>query len=66
MPGDLPDPEIELASPASPALAVRFFYHCATWEAQYMVVVEVEQHRVQTQLILNPISPTFLITNFPC
>ena len=60
------DPEIKLTSPACPALAVRFFYHCATWEAQYMVVVEVEQHRVQTQLVLNPISTTFLISNFTC
>ena len=66
MPGDLPDPEIGLASPASPALAVRFFYRCATWEAQYMVVAEVERHRVQTQLVSNPISTTFLITNFSC
>ena len=30
--GDLPDPEIELASPA---LAERFFYHYTTWEALY-------------------------------
>ena len=30
-PGDLPDPEME---PASPALAADFFNHCATWEAQ--------------------------------
>ena len=26
--GDLPDPEIKPASPVSPALAGRFFYHC--------------------------------------
>ena len=32
-PGDLPDPGIEPASPASPALAGRFFYHLATKEA---------------------------------
>ena len=30
-PGNLPDQEIE---PASPALAGRFFYHWVTWEAQ--------------------------------
>ena len=31
--GDLPDPGIGTKSLASPALAGRFFYHCATWEA---------------------------------
>ena len=35
-PGDLPDPSAgtEPASLESPALAGRFFCHCATWEAQ--------------------------------
>ena len=32
-PGDLPDPGIELASHASPALAERFFTTSAAWEA---------------------------------
>ena len=32
-PGDLPHLEIELASPASPALADRFFTTSAGWEA---------------------------------
>ena len=32
-PGDLPDPNIEPASPMSPALAGRFFTTSATWEA---------------------------------
>ena len=32
-PGELPDPGIKLASTVSPALAGRFFYHWATWEA---------------------------------
>ena len=32
-PGDLPDPGIKPASLESPALAGRFFYHWATWEA---------------------------------
>ena len=32
--GDLPDPGIKLVSPASPALAGRFFTASATWEAQ--------------------------------
>ena len=32
-PGDLPDPGIELVSPASPALAGRFFTSSATWES---------------------------------
>ena len=31
--GDLPDPEIELASLTSPALAGRFFTPSASWEA---------------------------------
>ena len=33
-PGDLPKPGIKPASLLSPVLASRFFYHCATWEAQ--------------------------------
>ena len=33
LPGDLSDPEIELASLTSPALAGRFFTTSATWEA---------------------------------
>ena len=35
-PGDLPDPRIELASLASPALAGRFFTTSALWEAPHM------------------------------
>ena len=35
-PGDLPNPGIEPTSPLSPALAGRFFTHCATWEASCM------------------------------
>ena len=31
--GDLPDPEIEVVSLASPILAGRFFTNCTTWEA---------------------------------
>ena len=34
LPGDLPNPGIESASPASLALAGRFFTTSATWEAQ--------------------------------
>ena len=34
-PGALPDPGIELASPVTPVLADRFFYHRATWEDFY-------------------------------
>ena len=33
LPGDLPDPGIETASPVSPALAGEFFTNSATWEA---------------------------------
>ena len=32
LPGDLPDPGIEPASPVSPALAGGFFYQWATWD----------------------------------
>ena len=32
-PGDLPDPGIEPASPALPALGSRFFTNSSTWEA---------------------------------
>ena len=37
-PGDLPDLEIELESPMSPALAGRFFTTSATWEAHILCV----------------------------
>ena len=30
---DLPDPRMGTKSPASPALAGKFFYHCATWKS---------------------------------
>ena len=33
-PGDLLDPVMKTASPKSPALTGRFFYHRVTWEAQ--------------------------------
>ena len=32
IPGDLPDPEIEPGSFASPELAGVVFYHCTTWQ----------------------------------
>ena len=32
LPGDLPDPGIELVSPTSPALAGRFFTNAPTWK----------------------------------
>ena len=35
--GDLPDPEIEAVSLASPTLAGRFFTNCTTWEALTIV-----------------------------
>ena len=37
-PGDLPDPGIELASPAPPALVGIFFTHCTTYIYQEIVV----------------------------
>ena len=36
-PGDLPNPGIEPASPGSPALADRIFYHLATWEGHTLI-----------------------------
>ena len=33
-PGNLPDPEVKLESPMSPALAGKFFTTSAIWEAQ--------------------------------
>ena len=36
IPGILPDPGIEPMSPMSPALAGRFFTHCAAWETQHL------------------------------
>ena len=33
-PGDLPDPGIKTAFPASSFIGRRTLYHCATWEAQ--------------------------------
>ena len=41
-PGDLPNPEIEPVSPASLALAGRFFFnHYATWESLYLTIVNL-------------------------
>ena len=33
LPGDLLDPGVKPVSPATPALAGRFFYHSTMWEA---------------------------------
>ena len=41
-PGDLPDPGIESASLASPALAGGFFTTSATWEAQMYLLCEIK------------------------
>ena len=38
VPGDLPDPGIELTSLMSPALAGRFFTTSATWEAHQDII----------------------------
>ena len=40
-PGDLPDPGIEPASLMSSALAVGFFYHCATWEGLLHIYIYI-------------------------
>ena len=39
LPGDLPDPGIEPASSAAPALAGGFFITRATWEYYYYMVI---------------------------
>ena len=49
--GDLPDPGIEPASPASTVLAGGFFTTRATWEAQYCVCVN-------PKLLIYPSPPT--------
>ena len=41
-PGDLPDPGIQSASLASPALAGGFFTTSATWEAQMYLLCEIK------------------------
>ena len=38
-PEDLLNPWTETMSLVSPALVGGFFYHCATWEAQYFSIV---------------------------
>ena len=47
-PGDLPDPEIE---PASPALAGRFFTTTATWEAPFKRVCFLRWEKVESMMI---------------
>ena len=43
-PEDLPNSWIETMSLVSPALVGGFFYHCATWEAQYLAkFIDVEE-----------------------
>ena len=41
LPGDLPDPGIELTSLTSPALAGGFFTTNVTWEAHFMEIYEL-------------------------
>ena len=36
--GDLPNPGIKPTSPAAPTLLARFFYHWATWKAQWNIM----------------------------
>ena len=49
--GDLPDPGIKPAAPVSPALAGRFFCHCATWEARFEddIILYTENPKDATQ-----------------
>ena len=54
-PGDLPDPGIKSASPA---LAGRYFYHWATWEAEHMDPVE---HMIQLNIWIHNHDSAFLL-----
>ena len=56
-PGDLPDPGIEPMSPASPALAGRFFYHWAIWGCLYTI-----NFQVSASLSISPTGPPFSAT----
>ena len=48
-PGDLPNPEIELASLIPPAWAGRFFTSSVTWEAFYMYKWYELPHKFKVQ-----------------
>ena len=58
-PGDLPDPEIKVASLTSPALAGEFFTIRATWEAQWALRGTLNSV-LNLILSLNFISPRLL------
>ena len=45
--GSLPDPGIESVSHVYPALAVRFFTACATWEALCIILLDSFYHIVE-------------------
>ena len=60
-PGDLPDPGIKPRSPASPALAGRFFYHWATWETLSTARVCVLKSLSRVSLWPHGLQPTRLI-----
>ena len=45
-PGDLPNSGMELGSLASPALAGRFLYHCAAWEAHDCYTEDTKRYSI--------------------
>ena len=50
-PGDPPYPGTEPVFPAFPALAGRFFYYCAPWEAHFTRVLYSKRKAILCQLI---------------
>ena len=54
-PGDLPNSGIEPASPASPALAGRFFTISITWEAPilFIYISKINQSRIDIGILLS-------------
>ena len=46
-PGDHPDPGLEPAFPASPALAGGFFTTSTTWEAQLVIIPNFTEEKIE-------------------
>ena len=66
-PGNLPDPRIKTLSPASPALAGRFFTVWATRETQYILLIEnaVNTRIERTKFVTaSPLKATIVSTYF--
>ena len=45
---DLPNPGVELETPASPALTGGYFYHCTTWEAhiKWNITLQLKENEI--------------------